>query len=163
MSRRSRYSGSRPSRILTISLSAAAVIIFAYVFAILLSVDSPGGLARRGRSLDGTTVLVRGAVTASFPLPLTKLGAYAMGEGEASLWVVTSKGVPPTGDQWVVHGVVRTALDGKALARALTDVGVGTTIPEGAVDSIVQRISKYQFGTYVTETRRHQWLFLPWI
>lgn len=163
MSRRSRNPGSKHSLTLATSLSGAAVIVSVYVLAVFFTVHSPGDVAKQGSSLDGTTVIVRGAVTGSYPLPLTKLGAYTMGETEASIFVITSKGAPPTGDRWVVHGVVRTAIDGKAIAKALTDLSAGTTIPEGAVGSFLERIGKFQFGTYVTETRRHQWLSLPWV
>jgi hypothetical protein len=163
MSRSSRNSRSRHSRALVVSLAGAAVIVSLYVLAVFFTVSSPGDVAKRGSSLDGTTVLIRGLVTSSYALPLTKLGAYVMGDADASILVITSKGAPPTGERWVVDGVVRTAIDGKGIAKALTDLGSGATIPDGAVGSIVDRIAKFQFGTYVTESRRHQWLFLPWV
>ena len=147
---------------LLIGAGAVCVALLAYVVAIFLTLDSIRALARGGSTDVGRTVLIRGQVTAAVPVPLTKSGAYAVGDAETSIWVVTAKGLPTVGDRWVVAGTLRAGLDGQGLAKVVSELGSGR--PSGsALDAFAQKLAAVRIGAFVEEGRRHQWTFLPWV
>ena len=87
---------------LILGVGVVTTALLAYVIAIWATVDGIPAVVKGASANVGRAVLIRGAVMNVVPVPLTKAGAYAVGDQDTAIWVITTKGVPVVGDRWVV-------------------------------------------------------------
>ena len=147
---------------LILGVGVVTTALLAYVIAIWATVDGIPAVVKGASANVGRAVLIRGAVMNVVPVPLTKAGAYAVGDQDTAIWVITTKGLPVVGDRWLVQGTLRAGLDGQGLAKAIGEL-TGGIAPGTALDAFAQRLTNVRIGAYVEERRRHQWTFAPWI
>ena len=108
-------------------LFLAAFILISVFFALVLpacsSATKIGDIQANPIQFEGKQVSIKGTVGDTFWLAALSKGAYQLGDGSGTLWIVTSQPPPQKGLQIACQGTVSTAIK-------LGDRTLGTVINE---------------------------------